>query len=154
MASKQSREAAVLNCGTPADQESRSMRMIQLMIGLLLASTVVMWLTAGSVLAAGESYALGYDVIGHAERVLMQAAANSPDGHNRIDLVQRDVYDITFLLEQAWRTAEKANDVASRDYANQALTLLRRAVARGHFDPAQVEPIFTLIRQLLPNVPV
>lgn len=50
----------------------------------------------------------GYDVIGQAEKVLMQAAANSPQWHSKQDSIQRDVYDITFLLEQAWKAAERS----------------------------------------------
>lgn len=128
------------------------MRIVQLVISLILAVVAVVWLLAGSVLAAGESYALGYDVIGQAEKVLKQAAVNSPKWHSRQDSIQRDIYDITFLLEQAWKAAEKANDAAMKDYAQQALVLLQRAVTRGHFDPDKIEPVLTLIRQLLPNV--
>jgi len=119
---------------------------------VLTGVVVMMWLLAGSVPAAGESYALCYDMIGQAEKVLKQAAANSPKWHNRQDSIERDVYDITYLLEQAWKAAETSNDAAMKDYAQQALTLLQRAVMRGHFDADKIEPVFTLIRQLLPNV--
>ena len=128
------------------------MRIIQWVIRLVLVCMVMVWLVTESVQAAGESYALGYEVIGQAERVLKQAAANGPQWHSRQDSIQRDVHDITFLLEQAWKAAEKSNDAAMQDYAQQALTLLQRAVRRGHFDPDKIEPVLTLIRQLLPNV--
>lgn len=130
------------------------MRIVQSIIRLLLAGLVVVLLLARPVQAAVESYALGYDVIGQAEKILKQAAVNSPQWHSKQDSIQRDVYDITFLLEQAWRAAEKSNDAAMKDYAQQALTLLQRAVTRGHFDPEKIEPVLTLIRQLLPNVSV
>ncbi|MFO0698251.1 MAG: hypothetical protein U0236_03400 [Nitrospira sp.] len=120
----------------------------------MLAGSVLMWLLEGSVQAAGDPYAMGYDVIGQAERVLQQAAANSPQWQIKQDSIQRDIYHITFLLEQAWRAAEKVNEAAMKDSAHQALSLLQRAVARGHFDPDKVEPIFILIRQLLPDVSV
>ena len=120
----------------------------------LVGAGVVVGLLSGPVQAAGEPYALGIEVIGRAEKVLEQAAAHSPKWHTGPDSIQRDVYDITFMLEQAWRAAEKSNDAAMKDYAQQALTLLQRAVMRGHFDPDKIEPIFTLIRQLLPNVSV
>ena len=128
------------------------MRIIRWGIGLVFAGVVVTWLLPGSVQAAGESYALDYDVIGQAEKVLKQPAANSPKWHSQQDSIQRDVYDITFLLQQAWKAAEKSNDAARKDYAHQALTLLQRAVTRDHFDPNKIEPVLTLIRQLLPNV--
>lgn len=130
------------------------MRIGPLIRSLALAGSVLMWLLEGSVQAVGEPYALGYDVIGQAERVLQQAAENGPTWHSKQDSIQRDIYDITFLLEQAWRAAEKVNDAAMKDAAHQALSLLQRAVAQGHFDPDKVEPIFILIRQLLPNVSV
>lgn len=128
------------------------MRTSQLLVSFPLAAVVVVWLLVGQVQAAGESYSLGYDVIGRAEKILKEAAASSPRRHSKPDTVQRDVYDITFLLEQAVRAAEKANDAAMKDYAHEALRLLQRAVAQGNFDPAQVEPVMRLIRQLLPNV--
>ena len=128
------------------------MRFLQWVVGLVLIGVVILWLLAGSVQAAGESYALGYDVIGQAEKALKQAAINSPMWHSKQDSIQRDVYDITFLLEQALRAAEKSNDAAMKEYAQQALTLLQRGITRGHFDPEKIEPVLTLIRQLLPNV--
>ncbi len=130
------------------------MRIGRLIRSLVLAGSVLMWMQTTSVQAGGESYALGYDVIGQAEKVLKQAAANSPKWHGKPDSVEREIYDITFLLEQACRAADTANDAAMKGSAYQALFLLQRAVARGDFDPGTVEPIFTLIRRLLPNVSV
>ncbi len=130
------------------------MRCNWLIAGLLVAVISAPWTSPGTVEAAGETYALGHELIGHAEQVLKQAAMKSPNWHSRQDSIQRDVYDITFLLEQALRAAEKSNDAARKDYAAHALTLLQRAVTRGHFDPAQVEPVLVLIRRLLPDVPV
>jgi hypothetical protein len=95
---------------------------------------------------------LSYEVVSHIEQVLKRAAAESPQWHSRQDAIQRDVYDITFLLERALKASEHRNDAATQTYAEQALTLLQRAVRRGHFDPQQIEPVLTLIRQLLPNV--
>ncbi len=130
------------------------MRAVPLIMGLVSAGVVVVGLLSGSAQAAGEPYALGVEAIGQVEKVLEQAAANSQKWDTRRDSIQRDVYDITFMLEQAWRAAEKFNDTAMKDYAQQALTLLQRAVTQGHFDPDKIEPVFTLIRQLLPNVSV
>lgn len=118
--------------------------------GVLLGMMVV-WLLPLSALAGGKSYDLGDDVIGQTEQVLKRAAAVSPQWHRRQDAIQRDVYDITFLLEQALKASEKLNDAARKDYAEQAFTLLQRAVRRGHFDPNHIEPVLKLIRQLLPN---
>jgi hypothetical protein len=121
---------------------------------LVLAGSVL--LLTGQV--AGEpymsTYTLGYDVIGQAEKVLKQAALHSPKWQSKQDAIQRDIYNLTLLLEQAYRAAEKANDAAMKDAAHQALPLLQQAVARDHFDAEKVEPIFTLIRQWLPNVSV
>lgn len=128
------------------------MRIGQLIRSFILAGSALTWLLAGSVQAVGEPYALGYDVIGQAEKVLKHAAEASPQWQIKRDSIQRDIYDITFLLEQAWRAAENVNDTAMKDSAHQALSLLQRAVAQGHFDPGTVEPIFRLIRQLLPTV--
>lgn len=128
------------------------MRIGQLIWSLVLGGLVLMWPLAGSVQAVGEPYALGYDVISQAEKLLKQAAQNSPQWQIKQDSIQRDIHDITFLLEQAWRAAEKVNDAAMKDSAHQALSLLQQAVARGHLDPDKVEPIFILIRQLLPNM--
>lgn len=116
--------------------------------GLLLS----ICLGASIVQAAGESYALRYEDIGDAERVLKHAAVHSPNWHRRQDAIQRDVNNITFLLEQAWRAVAKSNDTAQKDYAHQALTLLQRAVAKGHFDAGRIEPVLRVIRELLPNV--
>jgi hypothetical protein len=64
---------------------------------------------------------------------------------------EAETMQIVQLLEQALRAAEKSNDAAMKDSAQQALTLLQLAITRGHFDPDRVEPVLTLIRQLLPN---
>lgn len=119
---------------------------------LFLSFALSLCLTTGVAQASGESVALGYDVIGQAERALKQAAANSPQWTSNRDSIERGVYDITFLLEQAWRASENANDIAMKEYAHQALALLQRTVARGYFSAEQIEPVMTLIRQLLPSV--
>ncbi len=130
------------------------MRIVQSIIRLLLAGSVVTGLAAEPVHASGESYAFGHEVIGQAEKVLKQAGMNSPKWHSRQDSIQRDVHDITFLLEQALRASEKSNEAAMKDYAHQALAVLQRAITRGYFDPEKIEPVLALIRQLLPNVSV
>lgn len=131
------------------------MRIGPLIRSLVLAGSVLL-LPGGTGQAVVEpyTYTLGYDVIGQAEKVLKQAALKSPKWQSKQDAIQRDIYTITLLLEQAYRAAEKANDAAMKDAAHQALSLLQQAVARDHFDAEKVEPIFTLIRQLLPNVSV
>ena len=130
------------------------MRTARALIGRLAVYAMVVWLMAGPVQAAREAYSFGYDVIGQAEKVLRQAAVKSPKWHSKQDSIERDVYDITFFLEQAWRAAEKGNGEAMRENAHHALTLLQRAVARGHFDQTQIEPVMALIRHFLPNVSV
>jgi hypothetical protein len=130
------------------------MRTTRALIGRLAAYVMAVWLMAGPVQAAREAYSFGYDAIGQAEKVLRQAAVKSPKWHSKQDSIERDVYDITFFLEQAWRAAESGNGEAMREYAHQALAVLQRAVARGHFDQTQVEPVMALIQRFLPNVPV
>ena len=126
------------------------MRIVLLFKSLVFAAMITAWLLPGPAQWAGESYALGYDVIGQVEKVLKQAAVNSPKWPSQQESIQRDVYDITFLLEQAWRAAEAANDTSMKEYAHHALTVLQRAVWRGHFEPNEIEPVILMIRQLLP----
>ena len=81
-----------------------------------------------------------------------ESALDSPQWHRRQNAIQRDVEDITFLLDRALKASQNLNDAARNDYAEQALRLLQRAVRRGHFDPKDIEPVLTVIRQLLSNV--
>ena len=81
--------------------------------------------------------------------MLKRAAKESPQRNSQADSVERDVHDITFLLDQSWKAAEKSDDAARKDYAHQALALLQRSVTRGNFERTKVEPVLTLIRQLL-----
>jgi hypothetical protein len=97
--------------------------------------------------AASESYALNYDAIIQVENQLELAALDAPQ-RNRQD-IQRDIHDIIFLLSQSWKAAKKSNDVAQKDYAQQALTLLQRSAAQGYFDLVKAKPVLTLIHQLL-----
>lgn len=105
-----------------------------------------------AVVAADGSYDLRHELIGQTEQVLKRAATESPQWHRRRDNIQRDVEDITFLLDRALKASQSLNGAARNDYAEQALRLLQRAVRRGHFDSKDIEPVLTLIRQLLPNV--
>ena len=117
--------------------------------GVVLGTVVIGWLLSGSMQAVGELYAVDKGAIGQAEEVLKRAAKESPQRNTQADSVERDVHDITFLLEQSWKAAEKSDDAARKDYAHQALALLDRSVTRGSFERTQVEPVLTLIRQLL-----
>lgn len=117
-----------------------------------LLGVMLVPLPHGAVSAGKSGYALGYDVVGQAEQVLKRAASASPHWHSRQGAIQRDIYDITFLIEQAVRASEKLNDAAKQDYARQALTLLQRGVRRGHFDANSIEPVLKVIQELLPNV--
>lgn len=130
------------------------MRTARTLTAFLVAVAAAAWLWPSTVHAAWESYAGGYDAISQVEKVLKQAAATSPQWHRKQESIQRDIHDLTFLLERAWRAAEQANDTAMKDYAHQALALLQRAVRGGHFNPAQIEPVLALIRRFVPNVPV
>lgn len=101
-----------------------------------------------SMQTAIESYAVSYDAIIQAENNLELAALEAPQRHKQ-DIIEREIHDIIFLLGQSWKAAEKSNDVARKDYAQQALTLLEKSAARGYFDLAKAEPVLTLIHQLL-----
>lgn len=120
---------------------------MRVLIGMML-----MWPLHGPVSAGEPPYALGHDVVRQTEQVLKRAASYSPKWHSRQDAIQRDIFDITFLLDQAVRASEKLNDEAKHDYAQQALTLLQQAVRRGHFDPHSIEPVMKVIRELLPSI--
>jgi hypothetical protein len=98
---------------------------------------------------AGALNVFGYDVIVQVEDILHQAAKASPQWHTKQDTIRRDVHDITFSLEQAWKAAEYSRHTERKDYAEQALLILRRATARGYFDRAKTEPVVALIRGLL-----
>jgi hypothetical protein len=120
---------------------------------ILCLSIALIWLLIESAALAGVgSYDSIHEVIGQTEQVLRKAALDSPQWHRRQNAIQRDVEDITFLLDRALKASQNLNDAARNDYAEQALRLLQRAVRRGHFDPKDIEPVLTVIRQLLPNV--
>ncbi len=121
---------------------------MQLLKRVLCDSVLALSLLSGAMQAAGESYALSYGAIVQAEEHLERAALDSPQ-RNKQDTIQRDVHDIMFLLDQSWKASEKSDDVARKEYAQQALKLLERSAARGYFDLAKAEPVLTLIQQLL-----
>jgi hypothetical protein len=125
------------------------MKMVRVLKAVALVSVVIGWLLSGSMQAVGELYVLDKGAIGQAEEVLKRAAKESPQRHTQADSVERDVHDITFLLEQSWKATEKSDDAVRKDYAHQALALLQRSVTRGNFERTKVEPVLTLIRQLL-----
>ncbi len=101
--------------------------------------------------ASGEPYGLSYDTIGQAEVALKQAAIKSPQWHRRRDAIERDVSDVAFFVEQAWRASQRSDEAGTKEYAQHALSLLRRAISRGHFAPEDIAPVLTVIRRFLPN---
>lgn len=96
---------------------------------------MAVWLMAGTLeaFASGEAYGLGYETIGQAAQALKYAAIQSPQWHYRRDAIERDVSDIAFLLEQAWRARQRFDEEVMREYAQRALHLLRRAMLTGAF---------------------
>ena len=98
---------------------------------------------------AGVWNVYGYDVIIQAEDMLHEAAKASPQWHTKQDSIRRDVHDITFSLEQAWKAAEYSRHRERKDYAEQALLILQRGTERGHFDRVKSEPVRAFIRGLL-----
>jgi hypothetical protein len=115
---------------------------------VLRMSAIIIGLTV-QIQIAGAWNVHGYDVINQAEDMLHQAAKASPQWHLKQDSIRRDVHDITFSLEQAWKAGEYSRHTERKDYAEQALLILRRATARGYFDRAKTEPVLALIRGLL-----
>lgn len=104
----------------------------------------------GSAWAAGDHYGLTETIL-QVEQTLKRAAATGPGWHSKQDSIQRDIYDITYLLEQALKASQAANHEAMTDYAHQALSLLQRAINRGHFRADDVAPVLAVIQRFLPN---
>ena len=94
-------------------------------------------------------YAYREDIISEVERVLKQAASERQQPHIDRDSTDRAIHDITYLIEQAWKAAEKSNHAARKDHAKQAEALLLRSMRIGHFDIAKVNPVLTLIQELV-----
>jgi hypothetical protein len=114
---------------------------------MFAVSAILVWLILEPI-QVPESYALDDDVIGEVEDVLTLAAQDGFQRHGRQDSIQRDVHDLTFLLELSLRAAEESRHSEKRDYAQQALALLQRGARLGHFDLGKAEPVLTLIRHL------
>ena len=115
----------------------------------LTIGAIIVGLLAGQMQIAGTSSVFGYDVILQVEDILNQAAKASPQWEIRQDSIRRDVHDITFSLEQAWKAAEHSRHAERKDYAEQALLILQRATERGYFDRGKTEPVRAFIRGLL-----
>jgi hypothetical protein len=116
---------------------------------VLQISAIIVGLIAGQLQIADTSNVFGYDVILQVEATLDQAAKASPQWQTQQDSIRRDVHDITFSLEQAWKAAEHSRHAERKDYAEQALLILQRATARGYFDRVKTEPVLAFIRGLL-----
>ena len=94
-------------------------------------------------------YAYREDIISEVERVLKQAATERQQPHINRDSTDRAIHDITYLIEQSWKAAQKSNHAARKDHAKQAEALLLRSMRIGHFDLAKVNPVLTLIQELV-----
>jgi hypothetical protein len=116
---------------------------------ILRTNAIIVGLLAAQMQLTGTSSVLGYDIILQVEDTLHQAAKASPQWSTRQDSIRRDVHDITFSLEQAWKAAEHSRHAERKDYAEQALLILQRATARGYFDRVKTEPVLAFIRGLL-----
>jgi hypothetical protein len=116
---------------------------------VLRITAIIVGLLAGAMQLGGTSNVFAYDVILQVEDTLHQAAKASPHWQTRQDSIRRDLHDITFSLEQAWKAAEQSRHAERKDYAEQALLILQRATARGYFDRAKTEPVLAFIRGLL-----
>jgi hypothetical protein len=96
-----------------------------------------------------HAHAYREDIISGVERTLKEAATERQQPRIDRDSTDRAIHDITYLIEQSWKAAEKSNHAARKDHAKQAETLLLRSMRIGHFDIAKVSPVLTLIRELL-----
>ncbi|BCA55991.1 hypothetical protein W02_31310 [Nitrospira sp. KM1] len=112
---------------------------------LVVLSAVITWAVVGPMQATvSQSFDTRQDSIVQVEASLERAAINK----HKVS-TQRDVHDITFLLEQSWKSAVKADLAARKLYAKEALTLLQRSAAHGDFDLGKADPVLILIRRLL-----
>src|SRR5215212_4018163 len=91
---------------------------------VIISLSLGLWFTGPSK-AIGEATTFG-STIGSIEQTLKRAATESPQWHKRQDAIQRDVRDITFLLQQSLLSAKNPNyDHAGKAYyAQEALTVL------------------------------
>jgi hypothetical protein len=142
----------VIMCAALKDRQQNEGRVN---FGLLINRTVLVSLTLGMVFS-GPSKAIGDATtfrvtIGSIEQTLKRAAIESPQWHQRQDSIQRDVRDITFLLQQSLLSAKNPQyDHAGKTYyAQEALLVLERATTVGNLDTTMMEPVFALIKQLL-----
>jgi hypothetical protein len=117
----------------------------------LAISAIIVGVLLGHMPISGISNVLGYDVIVQVEDMLQQAAKASPQWQTRQDVIRRDVHDISFSIELAWKAAEHSRHAERKDYAEQALLMLQRATARGYFDRVKTEPVLALIQGLISN---
>lgn len=88
------------------------------------------------------------DMVSEVERVLKHAATERHQPHIDRDSIDRAIQDITYLVEQSWKAAEKSNHAARKDHAKQAEALLLRSMRIGHFDIVKANPVLTLIQEL------
>ncbi|ALA60429.1 hypothetical protein [Nitrospira moscoviensis] len=119
---------------------------------------LLMHLAPATVLAGGLPPAVGLvearareEVIARVEVALKQAARKSPKWHSKQASIQRDVHDITYLVEQAVKASITDNHVSAQEYARQASALLQRALTRDHFHPDDVAPVMRELQRLIPN---
>ena len=96
-----------------------------------------------------DVHAYREDIISGVERTLKGAATERQQSHIDRDSTDRAIHDITYLIEQSWKAAEKSNHAARKDYAKQAEALLLRSMRIGHFDMVKANPVLTLIQELL-----
>ena len=98
---------------------------------------------------AVDVHAYREDFISGVERTLKEAATERQQSHIDRDSTDRAIHDITYLIEQSWKAAEKSNHAARKDHAKQAEALILRSMRIGHFDMVKANPVLTLIQELL-----
>jgi hypothetical protein len=119
-------------------------------LALLLMSLVLPQVSWG----AGERSRLETETLVHVEQALKHAAVSSPVWHSKQEAIQRDIQDISYVLDEAINASRAGNQRALRDYVREALGLLRRAIRLGHFRADDVAPVLALIQSVVPSASV
>lgn len=115
----------------------------------VLSSVLSLCLILAVLLPTVDVHANREAIISGVERTLKEAATEKQQPHIDRDATDRAIHDITYLIEQSWKAAERSNHAARKDHAKQAHALLIRSIRIGHFDLVKANPVLTLIQELL-----
>ena len=94
---------------------------------------------------------VGTDWIHQVERSLKTAALIGGARHAKRHRIERSVHDISAALEFAWKASQREDREQAMHHTRQALRLIERSVDRGYFRLEEVELVYDLIEQHLPQ---